>query len=169
MTEIKHATRKDFLMIGAGAICCVVTSLAYPLPAIAEETRASAAGKRINPYSVSFSGSRTTSEFSTINFRVELRQGIYDNAFWLWIRSSVIRASNYEWGSTVKLTTPYGTVSGLPYGSGDNLTVGSQKCTAAICCGVPSSAITVTYEGAAYGSHASKTLVIPAQSIMAFD
>lgn len=114
-------------------------------------------GQTINPYSVAFSGARTASEFSTNQFRVELRRGVYNGALWVWIRSTVLSGSNYQWGSTVELNTPCGTVKGLPYGSGDNWDVGASRCSPAICLGTPVSYTTVVFSGAASGSNASKT------------
>lgn len=79
---------------------------------------------------------------------------------WAWIRVTTINGSNYNMGDRTKLTAPYGIVSGLPYGTGDNWSVGSQRCSAAISIGWPTSTISVTYEGAASGSYASQTVYI---------
>lgn len=117
-------------------------------------------GQRINPYSISFSKSSTVDEFSTAYFRVELRRGTYGGAVWLWIRSTVRKGSNYQWGSTVKLSTPFGTVSKLPYGSGSNWDVNTRRCSPAICIGNPTSSFRVTYSGAASGSTATKTVQV---------
>ena len=158
-------SRRSFLSAGLFSLATMAALSFGPRNAFADVASSSSPGARINPYSVSMAASRTLSEFTTSRFRVELRRGIYNGSYWLWVRSTVNSQSNYEWGSTVSLTTPYGSVSGLPYGSGTNLDVGAQRCTAAICIGIPTKAISVTYAGAAWGSHASKSYTILAEGI----
>lgn len=156
----KAFTRRSFLSLGAIAIGSTVAFVSSPILASAAVGPRLPPGNWLNPYSVSFNGSRTISEFSTLYFRVELRIGVYNSSQWVWIRVTTINGSNYNMGDRTKLTTPYGIVSGLPYGTGDNWSVDSQRCSAAISIGWPTSTISVTYEGAASGSYASKTVYI---------
>lgn len=61
------------------------------------------AGDRINPYSVSFAGKDSISEFSTHSFRVELRRGVHQGKNWIWLRTTTLRSSNCELGATAKI------------------------------------------------------------------
>lgn len=117
-----------------------------------------ACGDTVNPYSVSWTSPTTVSEFSTDHYRVELRRAIRLNQVWFWIRVTVKAGSNYLMGETAKLVSPCKIVTGLPYGSGSNWNVGSQRCSAAVSVGQPASITTITYAGAAYGSHGSRTV-----------
>lgn len=114
-------------------------------------------GRKINPYSVTFTGPRTVSEFSTASCRVELRKGQYQNMLWLWLRVTVNRNPGFPL-DTVKLQTPAGTVTSLPSGNAHPGIVGSSGTTAAICQGQPTRPITVTYAGAASDERSSKTV-----------
>lgn len=78
-------------------------------------------GARINPYNVQFTNTKTVAEYSTPNFRFELRLGHGNWSWWLWLRVTVIKGSNYLMSDGVELRTPYGTARGLPYGDGGEL------------------------------------------------
>lgn len=161
-------SRREFLSATAGVVASGLILSSVPTIALADEfvPMASAAGARINPYSVAMSGSRTLSNFSDSYMLFELRRAIYNGSYWLWIRGTVYKGSNAVFGQGAKLVTPYGTVSdGMIYGTGDNWTVGSQRCTPAICIGRPTTTITVTYYGGTGVGSYSKTVQIPAESI----
>lgn len=162
----KTLSRRDFLSAAALVMVGGLSLTTAPAVAIAEQPLPMAAGRRINPYSVAMSGSRNLSTFSDEYMLFELRRAIYDNSYWLWIRGTVYKGSNTEFGQGAKLVTPYGTVSdGMIYGSGNNWSVGSQRCTPAICIGVPTSTISVTYSGGTAAGYYTRTVKIPAESI----
>ena len=162
-------TRRSFLSLGASALGSGLLFSMGPEIALADQARASAPGKRINPYSVNMSGGRTISTISCSYYLYELRKAIFDNAYWLWVRATTYKGSNFSYSETVRLTTPYGTVSdGLIYGDGNGWDIGSQRCSPAICIGVPTTTITVTYTGSSASvleGDFSKTVQIPAEGI----
>ena len=159
-------SRREFLSAAVIAGGCLALGSAAS-PAFAEEVSTLATtGHRINPYSVAMSGARTLSSYADEYMYFELRRAIYNDSYWLWVRGSVLKGSNavFSWGT--RLVTPYGTVNdGLIYGGGDAWIVGSQGCTPAICIGMPTSEITVTYYGHSWAGTQSKTVKIPAESI----
>lgn len=164
----KSLSRREFLSTAVAAAASGLVLTAAPSIASADEllTFAAAAGARVNPYAVAMSGSRTMSYFSDSYMLFELKRAIYNGSYWLWIRGTVYKGSNAIFGQGAKLVTPYGTVNnGMIYGTGDNWTVGSQRCTPAICIGRPATTITVTYSGGTWEGNYSKTVQIPAESI----
>ena len=78
-------------------------------------------GARINPYNVQFTNTKTVAEYSTPNFRFELRLGHGNWSWWLWLRVTVIKGSNYLMSDGVELRTPYGTARGLTAMGGTGL------------------------------------------------
>ncbi|WP_251158546.1 hypothetical protein [Caniella muris] len=63
--------------------------------------------------------------------------------------------------TTVKVTTPYGTCTGLaPGGNISSGVVGSRAWSRAICVGTTGSGVSVTYSGACIGSTATKTVTL---------
>ncbi|WP_172119292.1 hypothetical protein [Actinomyces faecalis] len=117
-------------------------------------------GDRINPYNVSFTKSLTVGEYSTPHFRFELRLGHGSRSWWLWLRVTVIKGSNYLMSQGVELQTPYGTVQGLPHGTGLNWTVGSQRCSDAIAIGYGPWPVKVTFKSSGSGGPQSKTVTV---------
>lgn len=118
-------------------------------------------GARINPYNVQFTNTKTVAEYSTPNFRFELRLGHGNWSWWLWLRVTVIKGSNYLMSDGVELRTPYGTARGLPYGDGANWTVGSQRCSEAIAVGYGPWPVKVTFKNSGSGGSPSKTVNVP--------
>lgn len=157
-------TRRGFIEAALGVGTLLVSA---PSVALADGLYAAAPGKTIDPHSVSMVGSRTLSSISSSYCLTELRRGLYDGSYWLWVRTTVYKSSNYDYGGSASLTTPYGSANGARYGGGNNLTVGSVMSTAAICIGIPSSAISVTYSGWTDWPEliAYRTVQIPAESI----
>ena len=160
-------SRREFLSsISATVGGCLVIIAAPSIVAAEQLSKAPVVGRRVDPYSVSMAGKRTLSTISDSYMLFELRRAIYDNSYWLWVRGTVYTGSNAVFGQGAKLVTPYGTVSdGMIYGTGDNWTVGSQRCTPAICIGMPTTTITVTYYGGTWIGDYSETVRIPAESI----
>lgn len=160
----KSITRRNFvgMALGAGALLASAPSIAF-----ADGLYASTPGRLIDPHSVTMSAARTLSSISSSHCLVELRRGLYDGSYWLWVRTRVYKSSNYDYGGSASLSTPYGATNGARYGGGNNLTVGSVMSTAAICIGIPSSTITVTYSGWTDWPDliAYRTVRIPAESI----
>ncbi len=115
-------------------------------------------GARINPYNVQFTNTKTVAEYSTPNFLFELRLGHGNWSWWLWLRVTVIKGSNYLMSDGVELRTPYGTAKGLPYGDGGNWTVGSQRCSEAIAVGYGPWPVKVTFKNSGSGGSPSKTV-----------
>lgn len=157
-------TRRAFIGAALGAGMLLIST---PSVALADEQYAATPGRSIDPHSVSMAGSRTLSSISSSHCLTELRRGLYDGSYWLWVRTTVYKSSNYDYGGRASLTTPYGSTDGARYGGGNNLTVGSVMSTAAICIGIPSSAIRVTYSGWTDWPEliAYRTVTIPAESI----
>lgn len=89
-------------------------------------------GTTINPYAVSFDYVETLDSYTTDHFYYELRCGSWQQSRWLWLRVTVRQGSNYLMSAGVSLETPVRNVRGLPYGSGDNWSVGSGRCSEAI-------------------------------------
>ena len=161
-------SRRDLIAAGVFALGNGLVFSSLPSTALADQRRAISPGRLIDPYSVTMSGARTVSSFSDQYVLFELRRALYEGSYWLWIRGTLYQTSNYHFATKVRLITPYGTVNndnGMTYGTGDNWTIGSQRCTPAICIGVPSSTITVTYTGNTLAGYQSKTVQIPAESI----
>lgn len=104
-------------------------------------------GQKVNPFSVAMTRTTTLDEFTASYWRVELRRGDYDGATWIWLRATCVKVSNYKMGETEKIQCAAGTVYGLPYGSGNNGTYGSIRCSAAICVGKLRAPVVASYTG----------------------